>query len=325
MEDYALVLNARSSGLRFCMYQRPEIGAWHLDARGEIEAIGDGRSAVEAVADWVRSTYQGARVLGVGHRVAHGGARFAAPVLVTPFVLDELRMLERLTTFHHPQCLVALEAMGELLPCVPQVACFDTSFHRRRCGVSERTPLSREQREAGLRRVGFHGLSYEHIASVLPQVAPDIANRRLIVAHLDDDSSVCAMTNRHSADIIGMSGITARMLERFDLREPDAHRAADSFVYNVARGIAVLAAASDGIDALVFTGAVSEASAEIRSRVCDASAWLGIEIDEHANEAGAPRISQGDSQVSAWLVPTNEELVVARHTATLLGLVETHA
>jgi acetate kinase len=325
MEDYALVLNARSSGLRFCMYQRPEIGAWHLDARGEIEAIGDGHSAVDAVADWVRSTYGDARVLGVGHRVAHGGAHFGAPVLVTPFVVDELRRLERLATFHHPQCLVALEAMSELLPCVPQVACFDTSFHRRRCAVCGPTPLSREQREAGLRRVGFHGLSYEHIASVLPQVAPDIANRRLIVAHLDDDASVCAMTNCRSVDTIGMSGITKRMLERLDLPDPDAHRAIESFVYNVARGIAVLAAGLDGIDALVFTGAVSEASAEIRSRICDASAWLGIEVDEHANDAGGPRISQEESRVSAWLIPTNEELVVARHTATLLGLVETHA
>jgi acetate kinase len=325
MEDYALVINARSSGLRFCMYQRPEIGAWHLDARGEIAAVGDGRSAIEAVAEWVRSTYGGSRVLGVGHRVAHGGARFAAPILVTPFVLDELRVLERLATFHHPQCLVALEAMAELLPCVPQVACFDTSFHRRRCTASEPTPLSREQREAGLRRVGFHGLSYEHIASVLLQVAPEVADRRLIVAHLDEDASVCAMTNRRSVDTIGMSGITARMLERLDLREPEARRAGDNFVYNVARGIAVLAAASDGIDALVFTGAVSESSAEIRSRICDASAWLGIEVDEHANEAGGPRISQEESRVSAWLIPTNEELVVARHTATLLGLVETHA
>ena len=132
MDDYALVINARSSGLRFCMYRRPDIGAWQLDARGGVEAIGDGGSAVEAVAEWVRSTYGGERVLGVGHRVAHVGARFTAPVLVTPFVLDELRTLERLAAFHHTHSLAALEAMAELFPGVPQVACFDTSFHYRR-------------------------------------------------------------------------------------------------------------------------------------------------------------------------------------------------
>ena len=325
MDDYALVINARSAGLRFCMYRRPDIGPWQLDARGGVEAIGDGHSAVEAVAEWVRSTYGGERVLGVGHRVAHVGARFAAPVLVTRFVLDELRMLERLAAVHHTHSLAALEAMAVLLPGVPQVACFDTSFHFRRHAVSGPTPLSREHREAGLRRFGFHGLSYEHIASVLPQVAPDIADRRLIVAHLDDDSSLCAMTNRRSVDTLGMSGITDHTLQLLDLGDPDAHRAVDNFVYSVARGIAVLAAASDGIDALVFTGAIGEASAEIRSRICDRSAWLGIEVDEQANLAGGPRISQEAGQVSAWVISTNEELVVARHTAMLLGLVETHA
>ncbi len=325
MDDYALVINARPSGLRFCMYRRPDIGAWERDARGEVEAIGDGRSAVEAVAEWVRSTYTGERVVGVGHRMAHGGAHFAAPVLVTPFVLEELRMLERLAAFHHPHSLAALEAIAALLPGVPQVACFDTSFHRRRHAVPGPTPLSREHREAGLKRFAFHGLSYEHIASVLPQVAPDIANRRLIVVHLDDDASLCAMTHRTSVDTLGMSGITRNMLRLLDLRDPDAHRAVDNFVYNVARGIAVLTAASDGIDALVFTGGIGEASAEIRSRICDASAWLGIDVDEDANRAGGPRISHAAGRVSAWLIPTNEELVVARHTAMLLGLVETHA
>jgi acetate kinase len=324
MEDYALVINARPSGVRFCMYRRPDIGAWQLDARGELESIADGRSAVEAVVEWVRCTYEGDRVLGVGHRVSHVRARFAAPVLVTPFVLDELRMLERLAAFHHPHSLAALDTIAALLPNVPQVACFDTSFHGRYAG-SEPTPLTRELREAGLRRFGFHGLSYEHIASVLPQVAPDIADRRLIVAHLDEDASVCAMTNRRSVDIIGMCGITENMLQLSDLGDPDAHRAVDNFVYSVARGIAVLAAASDGIDALVFTGAIGEASAEIRSRICDTSVWLGIEVDEPANLAGGPRISQAAGQLSAWVIPTNEELVVARHTAMLLGLVETHA
>ncbi|MGH9333629.1 MAG: acetate/propionate family kinase, partial [Vicinamibacteria bacterium] len=198
MDDYALVLNAGSSSLKFCVYRRPEVENWQLEARGQIEGIGtspklsvkdagggkfaeqklgenvrDGSTALEALASFLRSKYGGARVLGVGHRVVHGGARFAAPTLVTREIVAELREFVPLAPLHQPYNLAAIEAVFERLPDVPQVACFDTSFHRGHAPVADLIPLPRELRESGLERYGFHGLSHEYIASVLPEVAPE--------------------------------------------------------------------------------------------------------------------------------------------------------
>jgi len=187
VDDYALVLNAGSSSLKFCVYKRPGGAAWGLEARGQIEGIGtkpqlsakdgarkvlvdqaldgktvrDGRSALDALAAWLRSRYSGARVLGVGHRVVHGGARHAGPVVVTPRVLEELRQLIPLAPLHQPYNLGAIEAVSELLPGVPQVACFDTSFHRGASAIAELVPLPADIRASGVQRYGFHGLSYE--------------------------------------------------------------------------------------------------------------------------------------------------------------------
>src|SRR6185369_4829051 len=191
MDDYALVLNAGSSSLKFSVFQRPEGEGWRLEARGQIEGIGtsphlsvknadgerlvdqtaaagDGREAVDALAAWLKSKYGGSRVLGVGHRVVHGGARFKGPTIVNPQVLEQLRELIPLAPLHQPYNLAAIEAAVDRLPDVPQVACFDTSFHRGQPAVAELIPLPKELRQAGLQRYGFHGLSYEYIASVLP-------------------------------------------------------------------------------------------------------------------------------------------------------------
>ena len=211
-DDYALVLNAGSSSLKFCVYRRPDADAWHLEARGQIEGIGtsprlsakgetgerladealdaevrDGRAALDRLAVWLRSRYGGSRVLGVGHRVVHGGARFAGPTVVTPAVLEELRKLVPLAPLHQPHNLGAIEAVTERLPDVPQVACFDTAFHRGQPAVAELVPLPADIRRAGVQRYGFHGLSYEYIASVLPEVAPEIARGRVVVAHLGSE------------------------------------------------------------------------------------------------------------------------------------------
>ncbi len=186
MDDFALVLNAGSSSLKFCVYRRPQVEAWRLEARGQIEGIGtsprmsvkdesgtkvfdesldasvrDGRAAIEALAGWLRARYGGSRVLGVGHRVVHGGARFASPTIVTPEVLEELRRLVPLAPLHQPYNLAAIDAVAERLPGVPQVACFDTSFHRGQPEVATVVPLPREIRESGVQRYGFHGLSYQ--------------------------------------------------------------------------------------------------------------------------------------------------------------------
>jgi acetate kinase len=398
MDDYALGLNAGSSSLKFCVYRRPAAEVWRLEAQGQIEGIGtsprlsakdgqgskiaddtlvtsvrDGRGATAALAGWLRAHYGGSRVLAVGHRVVHGGTRFAGPAVVTPSVLDELRQLVPLAPLHQPYNLAAIEAVMERLPGVPQVACFDTSFHRGVPAVAEVVPLPAHIRESGVRRYGFHGLSYEYIASVLPTVAPGIAEGRVIVAHLGSGASLCALRGRKSTDhtlgftaldglcmgtrpgaldpgvvlylvqglelsakeveavlykqsgLLGISGISNDMRVLLGSEDPAARLAVDYFVYRIAKEIGALTAVLGGIDGLVFTAGIGENSAEIRRRVVDASAWLGIELDDDANARRGPRISREGSRVSAWVIPTNEELMIARHTSALLELGEVRA
>jgi acetate kinase len=393
-DDYALVLNAGSSSLKFCVYRRPAVQAWRLEARGQIEGIGtsprlsakdgaggvltdekldkavrDGRSALDSLAAWLRCRYGGARVLGVGHRVVHGGPRFAGPVVVTDQVMEELRKLAPLAPLHQPHNLGAIEAVYDRLPGVPQVACFDTAFHRGQPRVAEVIPLPREVCGAGVQRYGFHGLSYEYVASVLPEVAPEIAHGRVIVAHLGSGASLCALRDGKSVDssfsftaldglcmgtrpgaldpgvvlylfqglgltsrevetilykksgLLGISGISNDMRDLLGSSQPAARLAVDYFVYRAAKEIGALAAVLGGIDALVFTAGIGENSPEIRSRIGGSCAWLGLEIDAGANAGQGPRISSAGSRVSAWVIPTNEELMIARHTGRLLGLV----
>jgi acetate kinase len=393
MDDYALVLNAGSSSLKFCVFQRPAGESWRLEARGQIEGIGtsprlsvkdangerladqdvavrDGREAVEVLAAWLRSKYGGSRVLGIGHRVVHGGSRFSGPTRLNPQVLDQLRELVPLAPLHQPYNLAAIEAAFERLPGVPQVACFDTSFHRGQPAVAELIPLPRELRQTGLQRYGFHGLSYEYIASVLPEVAPEIANGRVIVAHLGSGASLCALKAGKSVDstlgftaldglcmgtrpgaldpgvvlhlfqslnmsakevetllykksgLLGISGISNDMRDLLGRSEPEARLAVDYFVYRAAKEIGALTAVLGGIDGLVFTAGIGENSAEIRERICNASAWLGIELDETANANRQTTISTSTSRVAVWVIPTNEELMIARHTGSLLGLAQ---
>jgi acetate kinase len=391
MNDYVLVLNAGSSSLKFSVYARPESGAWRPEARGQIEGIGtapkfsakdaagavlakedlgsgvrDARTALDSLAGWLRGRYGGGRVLGVGHRVVHGGARFAAPIIVTPEALEELRKLNPLAPLHQPYNLAAIDAVAERIAGVPQVACFDTSFHRGQSPVVELVPLPKDIRDAGVQRYGFHGLSYEYIASVLPQVAPEIASGRVIVAHLGSGASpapwqrradstsdsppwmasawargpaidagvirICSELGLSAKDVenilykksglLGISGISNDMRDLLKSTEPAARLAVDYFGYRAAKEIGALTAVLGGLDGLVFTAGIGENSAEVRRRICEASAWLGIELDPEANARHGPRISRAGSRLSAWVVPTNEELMIARHTGLLLGLHE---
>jgi acetate kinase len=390
-----LVLNAGSSSLKFCVYESAGDGAWRLAARGQIEGIGtsprfsakdgdgarlgdenlnesvrDHGSALDTLAAWLRSRFHGTRVLGVGHRVVHGGAHYAAPTVVTPRVIEDLRALVPLAPLHQPYNLAAIDAVSDRLPDVPQVACFDTSFHRGHQPVVDIVPLPRKLCAAGVQRYGFHGLSYEYVASRLPHVAPEIAEGRVIVAHLGSGASLCALKNGRSVDsslgftaldglcmgtrpgaldpgvvlylfqnlglsakevetvlykqsgLLGVSGISNDMRDLLQNHEPDAQLAIDYFVYRAAREIGSLAAVLGGIDGLVFTAGIGENSAEIRRRICKASAWLGVELNEEANTLKGPRISTRESRVSAWVIPTNEELMIAFHTGVLLGLVD---
>jgi acetate kinase len=397
MDDFALVLNAGSSSLKFSVYKRPDAAAWQLDARGQIDGIGtsprfsatdgagariaddrivggvDTRGAFDALGAWLRARYGNARLLGVGHRVVHGGTKYARPTIVTPEVIADLRALVPLAPLHQPYNLAAIETVAERQPGVPQVACFDTSFHRGQPPVAEVVPLPRDLVRDGVQRYGFHGLSYEYIATVLPEVAPEIAGGRVIVAHLGSGASLCALKDRRSVDstfgftaldglcmgtrpgaidpgvilhlvqglglsakevetvlykksgLLGISGISNDMRDLLGSAEPGAQLAVDYFVYQAAKAIGALAAVLGGIDGLVFTAGIGENSAEIRRRICEASAWLGIELDDEANAQKGPRISRPGSRVSAWVVPTNEELMIARHTGALLGLVEVQA
>ncbi len=393
MDDYALVLNAGSSSLKFCVFERPENEGWRIAGRGQIEGIGTsprlsakddqgnklvdeqldasvntGDAAVNTLAAWLRSKWGGSRVLGVGHRVVHGGARFAQPTIVTKQVLEELEKLIPLAPLHQPYNLGAIKAVFERLPDVPQVACFDTSFHCGHTPVADLIPFPEEIRKGGVQRYGFHGLSYEYIASVLPEVAPEIANKKVIVAHLGSGASLCAMENRKGVDsslgftaldglcmgtrpgsvdpgavlylfqnlglsakevesilykksgLLGISGISNDMRDLIDREEPEAQLAVDYFVYRVSKEIGALAASLGGVDAIVFTAGIGENSPEIRKRICKAAAWLGLELDHEANTSKQTRVSTPQSKVSIWVIPTNEELMIARHTGALLGL-----
>jgi acetate kinase len=393
MDDYLLVLNAGSSSLKFCVFQRPQGDNWQQEARGQVEGIGtsprlsvkdaqdkkladeklepsvrDGQAATEALAAWLRSKYGSARIVGVGHRVVHGGPRFRSSIIVTREILSELRDLIPLAPLHQPHNLAPIEAILDRMPDVPHVASFDTSFHRGHADVVDLVPLPRELCQRGIARYGFHGISYEYIASTLPQVAPEIASGRVIVAHLGSGASLCALKDGRSIDttmgftaldglcmgtrpgaldpgvvlylfqelglsakqveevlykksgLLGISGISNDMRDLLKRSEPEARLAIDYFVYRAAKEIGALAAVLGGVDALVFTAGIGENSVEIRRRICDACRWLGIELDEQANAANGPRISTRQSSASAWVIPTNEELMIARHTGSLLGL-----
>ena len=392
--DVVLVLNAGSSSLKFAMYASAVSLAWRALARGQIEGIGttpqmivkaadgsllpvpalassvvDGRAALAFLVAWLNEAFAGARIVGVGHRVVHGGPDHSRPVVVTPAILDELRKLEPLAPLHQPYNLGAIDAVAQRLPGVPQVACFDTSFHRGQPAVAELVPLPAELRKGGLQRYGFHGLSYEYIASVLPDIAPAIASGRVIIAHLGSGASLCALRDRRSVDsslgftaldglcmgtrpgaldpgvvlylfqglgmsaqevetvlykrsgLLGISGISNDMRDLLASDAASARLAIDYFVYRAAREIGAMAAVLGGLDAIVFTAGIGEHSAEVRQRICEASAWLGLQLDRAANDAHATCISAPGSKVSAWMIPTNEELMIARHTGRLLDLV----
>lgn len=393
MDDYVLVLNAGSSSLKFCVYHKHETEQWHLESRGQIEGIGtspklsvknsqgekiaeeklpasikEGRNAIDHLGNWLRTNYGDARLLGVGHRVVHGGAKYAKPIIVTKEVLDDLRGLIPLAPLHQPYNLAAIEALYERRADVPQVACFDTSFHRGHSAVAELVPLPANLRKEGLQRYGFHGLSYEYIASILPQVAPEIANGRVIVAHLGSGASLCALKDGKSIDttmsftavdgicmgtrpgaidpgvvlylfqqlkmsvkevedilykksgLLGISGISNDMRDLLGKNEPEARLAVDYFIYRVAKEIGALTSVLGGIDGLVFTAGIGENSAEIRQRIGESCSWLGVELDAKTNASKDSRISTSTSKVSTWVIPTNEELMIARHTGVLLGL-----
>jgi acetate kinase len=388
-----LVLNAGSSSLKFCVFELAGTALAAL-ASGQIEGLGtaphliakdhsgtriaDQRwdraevanhvHALQQLAEWLRIRFGGVELAAVGHRVVHGGADYAVPTQVTPEALARLEKLVPLAPLHQPHNLAAIRAVSVARPELPQVACFDTAFHRSHAQVVELFGLPYEYYERGVRRYGFHGLSYEYVASALPEVAPAIARGKIVIAHLGSGASMCAIRDGRSvastmgftaldglvmgtrsgsldagvvlyllqqegmdakqiedllykrSGLLGLSGLSNDMRPLLDSDDPRARLAVDYFVHRASRELGSLAAALDGLDALVFTAGIGENSAEIRRRICAAAQWLGIALDPQANAAGGPCISQADCRTSAWVVPTNEELMIARHTRAVLGL-----
>jgi acetate kinase len=386
-----LVINAGSSSLKFNLYVVGAGDALFLTAKGQLDGLGtrprlrvrDDRGAVlvdsrftaaevpdlaeatRRVGEWLRERYAAARLVAVGHRVAHGGPVYAAPVSVDEGVLQTLEQFVALAPLHQPHHLRPMRTLAERFPGLLQVACFDTAFHRGHADVADRYALPEDLYEAGIRRYGFHGLSYEHVAGRLRAVAPEIADGAVVVCHLGSGASMCAMRNGRSVDstmgftaldglpmgtrcgqldpgvvlylltekkysakdvehllyqeagLRGLSGISNDVRDLLASDDPRARLALDYFVYRVTRELGSLAAALDGVDGVVFTAGIGENSPEIRSRVCARASWLGLRLDEAANHAGGPRISAPGSRVSAWVVPTDEERVIARHTVEI--------
>jgi acetate kinase len=392
MADVIAVVNAGSSSLKFSLFVVRD-GDLVLDSRGQVEGLGtkprfvatepSGRTlaerswgeggrlghegAVEQLQGFLRERLADDRLVGVGHRVVHGGPDYAEPVRVDDAVLEALERLIPLAPLHQPHNLSPIRAIRARAPEVPQVVCFDTAFHRTNPEVAQRFALPEELHEAGVRRYGFHGLSYEYIASTLPGVDPRAAAGKTIALHLGNGASMCAMEAGRSvtstmgftavdglvmgtrcgaldpgvipylmgrrgldagaierliyeeSGLLGLSGLSSDMRELLGSPSLRARLAIDVYVYRIRRELGSLAGALGGLDAIVFTAGVGQNSAFIRERVCRDGAWLGIELDAAANRAGGPRISAPGSRVSAWVIPTDEELMIGRHTRRLLA------
>jgi acetate kinase len=388
MADTILVVNAGSSSIKVALFAIEAGRALRLTARGQIDGIGtqprlrardaqgatladekfsaadvaDVPAAMAKVGEWLRAHLAGAVPVAVGHRVVHGGPAFAAPQRVDDAVLAELERLVPLAPLHQPSSLQPIRALQARFPRTPQVVCFDTAFHRAHPEVADRYALPDALYREGVRRYGFHGLSYEYIARTLPRVAPEIAQGSVVVAHRGSGASMCALQNGRSVDstmgftaldgvpmgtrcgqldpgvllyLLGQKGWSVKEVEHLlyheaglrglsglsnDVRDllasdaPSARLALDYFVYRIAREVGSLAGAMNGIDGLVFTAGVGENSPDIRERVCARAGWLGLRLDAAANRAGGPRISAPGCRVSAWVIPTDEERMIAEHT-----------
>lgn len=386
-----LVLNAGSSSIKFQLYdvgagdtltrrfkgQLDGIGTEHprlrardgddavlVDDRLDPAAAADGEAAQAVLSGWIVARL-GGPPLAVGHRVVHGGPDLAAPALVDDALLAKLDALSSLAPLHQPNNLAPIRAIRARRPDLPQVACFDTAFHRGHSAVAERFALPEYLYEQGVRRYGFHGLSYEYIATQLPAVAPELARGRTVVMHLGSGVSACAihagrsiestmgftaldglpMGTRpgqldpgvvlylaergmspadirlllyHECGLKGLSGISNDVRDLLASDDPRAKLALDYFAWRTAQAVTALGTALGGLDGIVFTAGIGENAAPVRAAICARLAWIGLALDETANAAHGPRISTADSKVAAWVIPTNEERMIAQHTLAVL-------
>jgi acetate kinase len=389
--DALLVINAGSSSLKFQVFTFAGMSNLTCLIRGQVDGIGvrprlranlattgdiidqyhapheiaDVPAAIEVARRWLE--LQGLTFLAVGHRVVHGGPAFDRPVIVSRDVVAELERYVPLAPLHQPNNLAPIKALLSNRPELPQVACFDTAFHRSHGALADHFALPEHYYEEGIRRYGFHGLSYEYVADQLARSAPDVADGRVIIAHLGSGASMCALKQGRSIEstlgftaldglpmgtrsgqvdpgvllyLINQKRMTAAQIETLlyhgsglkglsgessDVRELEvsendpAQFALDYFAYRVGLYAGMMAAALDGLDAFVFTAGIGENSPTMRFRIGARLNWLGVTIDAAANVAGHPLISTPTGQVRVFVIPTNEELMIARHTVALLS------
>ncbi|MDX1375196.1 MAG: acetate/propionate family kinase [Burkholderiales bacterium] len=392
MRDAILVVNAGSSSIKFSVFAEAGRDV-ALHCRGQIEGLytaprfvardargaqlaekswGEGHQlghegAVAHLGEFLRAQLADFRLAGIGHRVVHGGATHTRPVRLDAAVLAALEKFIPLAPLHQPHNLAPIRLLLERQPDVAQVACFDTSFHRSNPDLAQRFALPAELHDAGVRRYGFHGLSYEYIAAVLPDYDAQAASGRTVVLHLGNGASMCALEGGRSvastmgftavdglpmgtrcgaidpgvllylmdqrgmdaraierliyqqSGLLGVSGISSDMRTLLASTETRAKLAVDLYLYRIRRELGSLAAALGGLDAIVFTAGIGENAAAIRARVMADAAWLGVKPNARANAKGGPRISAARSRVAAWAIPTNEELMIARHTRRVLA------
>jgi acetate kinase len=390
--DTILVVNAGSSSVKFQVFRadgerklerlikgqmdgigsRPRLRAESADKKPLIDQsygpqqVTDVPAALHAAGAWLRET-QKLEPTAVGHRVVHGGPTYDRPVLVEGNVLNDLERYVSLAPLHQPNNLAPIRALLARFPDLPQVACFDTAFHRGHSPVADHYAIPERLYVEGVRRYGFHGLSYEYIAQHLREVAPDIANGRVIVAHLGSGASMCALSGGRSVEstmgftaldglpmgtrpgqldpgvvihllaekgmspsevqdllyrdsgLKGLSGISNDVRELQASPDPRAAFALDYFVYRTGLCAGMLAAALGGVDAFVFTAGIGENSPSMRARIAEKLTWLGIALDPAANSGRGPLISTKESRVPLYVLPTDEELMIARHTLALLS------
>jgi acetate kinase len=391
--DAILVLNAGSSSIKFSLFAEREADLAQV-VRGQVAGIytephftandaagylaGEKRwpagatlghdGALAHIIDWLKAAHGGDhRLAAVGHRVVHGGTDYAAPVRLDAAVVEQLEKLVPLAPLHQPHNLAPIRTLLDRTPELPQVACFDTAAHRSNPLLAQMFALPQELTDAGVRRYGFHGLSYEYVASALPRFDERAARGKTVVLHLGNGASMCALDAGRSiastmsftpvdglpmgtrcgaidagvviylmderkldvraiekltysqSGLLGVSGVSSDMRVLLESSDPRATLAVDLFVYRIGRELGSLAAALGGLDAIVFTAGIGEHAAAIRERVCRQALWLGVELDAQANAEHGPRISTATSRTAAWVIPTNEELMIARHTRDLLA------
>lgn len=384
-----LTINSGSSSLKFALFSAHDSHPPKRLYRGEITAIGgDGRfyvhdshgvllqtrkvtvsdhqQALQPLLAWLSEATASSALLGVGHRVVHGGRRFQQPAQITEDVLTYLHSLSALAPNHQSPCLLGITTLQRLRPQLPQIACFDTAFHHHRSSVEQRFALPAWPELDEVQRYGFHGLSYEYIAKVLPDHLGVAADGRVIVAHLGHGASLCAMHQRRSvattmtftpldgipmgtrcgsidpavvlyllqqgmsaerisdllyfqSGLLGISGESGDMATLLERSSESARLAVEQFVHHTVRAIGSLAAALGGLDALVFTAGIGEHAASVRAAIGDGCEWLGLRLDNEANRLGRTCISRDDSAVSAWVIATDEEQIIAEHSLRILN------